>query len=70
VLISALLIGMLPVPVPVIRSTSGDCPSLSPDQAVSSAAVRYAACSTSTDAWSRRLLAVPGPAGRAARHTT
>ena len=29
------------------------CPGLSSDQAVASAAVRYAACSKSTDAWSR-----------------
>jgi len=36
-----------------IRSTSGDCPGLSSDQVIASAAVRYAGCSSSTDAWSR-----------------
>jgi Protein of unknown function (DUF3040) len=36
-----------------IRSTSNDCPGLSSDQVVASAAVRYAACSKSTDVWSR-----------------
>jgi hypothetical protein len=34
--------------------TAGNaCPGLSSDQAVASAAVRYAACTKSTDAWSR-----------------
>ena len=36
-----------------IRSTSDDCPGLSSDQVVASAAVRYAACGHSTDAWSK-----------------
>ena len=36
-----------------IRSTSDDCPGLSSDQVVASAAVRYAGCGHSTDAWSK-----------------
>jgi hypothetical protein len=36
-----------------IRATSNDCPGLSSDQVVASAAVRYAGCSQSTDVWSR-----------------
>jgi hypothetical protein len=36
-----------------IRSTNGDCPGLSSDQVVATAAVRYAGCSQSTDAWSK-----------------
>lgn len=36
-----------------IRATSNDCPGLSSDQAVVSAAARYAGCSKSTDVWSR-----------------
>lgn len=34
-------------------ATSKACPGLSSDQVVASAAVRYAACSKSTDAWSK-----------------
>jgi hypothetical protein len=44
---------MLGVLVVGIRSTSRDCPGLSSDQVIASAAVRYAACSHSTDAWSK-----------------
>jgi hypothetical protein len=44
---------MLGVLVVGIRSTSGDCPGLSSDQVVASAAVRYAGCTHSTDAWSK-----------------
>lgn len=44
---------LLGVLVVGIRSTSRDCPGLSSDQVVASAAVRYAACSHSTDAWSK-----------------
>lgn len=36
-----------------IRTTSNDCPGLSSDQVVASAAVRYAGCSKSTEVWSR-----------------
>jgi hypothetical protein len=52
-LICALVVGMLAVPILVIRATSNDCPGLSSDQATASAMVRYAACSKSTDAWSK-----------------
>jgi hypothetical protein len=44
------LLGVLAVG---IRSTSSDCPGLSSDQVVASAATRFAACSHSTDAWSK-----------------
>jgi hypothetical protein len=44
---------MLGILVVGIRSTSRDCPGLSSDQLVASAAVRYAGCSHVTDAWSK-----------------
>lgn len=51
--VSAVLVTALGVLVIGIRSTSGDCPGLRSDQVIASAAVRYAGCGTSTDAWSR-----------------
>jgi hypothetical protein len=53
VIICIVLIGMLGVLVVDIRATSNDCPGLSSDQTVASAAVRYAACNKSTDVWSK-----------------
>ena len=53
VLICVMVVSVLGVLVVGIRATSNDCPGLSSDQVVASAAVRYAACSKSTDAWSR-----------------
>ena len=53
VIVCVMVISMLGVLVLDIRATSNDCPGLSSDQAVASAAVRYAACSKSTDVWSR-----------------
>jgi hypothetical protein len=47
------VLGLLGVLAIGIRSTSGDCPGLSSDQAVASATARYAGCSHSTDAWSK-----------------
>jgi hypothetical protein len=44
---------LLAVLVVGIRSTSGDCPGLSSDQAVAPAVARFAGCNQSTDAWSR-----------------
>jgi hypothetical protein len=44
---------MLGILVVGIRSTSRDCPGLTSDQVVASAAVRYGGCSHSTDAWSK-----------------
>ena len=44
---------LLAVLVVGIRSTSGDCPGLSSDQAVAPAVTRFAGCNQSTDAWSR-----------------
>jgi hypothetical protein len=49
-MIVACLLGVLVVG---IRSTNSDCPGLSSDQVVAPAAVRFAGCSQSTDAWSR-----------------
>jgi hypothetical protein len=51
--ICLIVISMLSVLVFGIRTTSNDCPGLSSDQVVASAAIRYAACSKSTDVWSR-----------------
>jgi hypothetical protein len=50
VVISAL--GMLMIMLTFV-ATGRACPGLSSDQAVASAAVRHAACSQSTDAWSK-----------------
>jgi hypothetical protein len=53
VVVCLVVVSVLSVLVVGIRATSGDCPGLSSDQAVASAAVRYAACSKATDAWSK-----------------
>jgi hypothetical protein len=53
VLICVVVLSMLGVLILGIRATGNDCPGLSSDQVVASAAVRYAACSKSTDAWSK-----------------
>jgi hypothetical protein len=53
VIFMMIVVCMLAVLVVGIRSTSGDCPGLSSDQVVAPAAVRYAGCTQSTDAWSR-----------------
>jgi Protein of unknown function (DUF3040) len=53
VLICVVVVSLLGGFVVGIRATAHDCPGLSSDQVVASAAVRYAGCSKSTDAWSR-----------------
>ena len=53
VLICVMVLSLLGVLMLSILGTKDVCPRLSSDQAVVSAAVRYAACSKSTDAWSR-----------------
>ncbi len=53
VMVCLIVLSMLGVLVVGIRSTSNDCPGLSSDQVVAAAAVRYAACSKSTDVWSK-----------------
>ncbi len=53
VAICVLLASVLGVLVFGIRSTGNDCPGLSSDQVVASAAVRYAGCTKSTDVWSK-----------------
>jgi 3-hydroxyacyl-CoA dehydrogenase len=53
VLIWIMVISTLGVLVLGIRASSNDCPGLSSDQVVASAAVRYAACTKSTDVWSK-----------------
>jgi len=53
VLISAMLAVAIGVLALGIRATSGDCPGLSSDQVVATAAVRHAGCTNATDAWSR-----------------
>jgi len=53
VLVCLMVAAMLGGLVLGIRATSNDCPGLSSDQVVASATVRYAACSKSTDVWSR-----------------
>jgi hypothetical protein len=52
-IISVIVLGLLSLMIFNIVSTSSECPGLSSDQVVASAAVRYAACSHSTDAWSK-----------------
>jgi len=51
--ICAMLAAAIGVLVLGIHATSGDCPGLSSDQVVASAAVRHAGCTNATDAWSR-----------------
>lgn len=54
VLICVMVLSLLGVLMLSIMATKDVCrPGLSSDQAVVSASVRYAACSKSTDAWSR-----------------
>lgn len=53
VLICVVVLSLLGVLMLSILATKDVCPGLSSDQAVVSASVRYAACSKSTDAWSR-----------------
>jgi hypothetical protein len=53
VLICVMVLSLLGVLMLSILATRDVCPGLSSDQAVVSASVRYAACSKSTDAWSR-----------------
>jgi DUF3040 family protein len=53
VVISVLLISALSLILIGVVATSNDCPGLSSDQVVASAAVRFAACSKATDAWSK-----------------
>jgi hypothetical protein len=53
VMISIIVISVLGLAMLSIVATSKACPGLSSDQVVASAAVRYAACSQSTDAWSK-----------------
>jgi hypothetical protein len=52
-MISIVVIGVLGMVMLGFFATSKACPGLSSDQVVASAAVRYAACSKSTDAWSK-----------------
>ena len=52
-MISIVVIGALGMVMLGFFATSKACPGLSSDQAVASAAARYAACSKSTDAWSK-----------------
>ncbi len=53
VLICVMVLSLLGVLVLSVLAMKDVCPRLSSDQAVVSASVRYAACSKSTDAWSR-----------------
>jgi Protein of unknown function (DUF3040) len=53
VLICCVVLGVLGVLTLTALATRNACPGLSSDQVVASAAVRYAGCSKSTDAWSR-----------------
>ena len=53
VVICVMVLSLLGVLMLSIMATRDVCPGLSSDQAVVSASVRYAACSKSTDAWSR-----------------
>jgi NhaP-type Na+/H+ or K+/H+ antiporter len=53
VLIPVMLVTVLSIVFLSIFATSTACPRLSSDQAVASAATRLAACTNSTDAWSK-----------------
>jgi len=53
VLICVMVLSLLGVLMLSFLATKDVCPGLSSDQAVVSASIRYAACSKSTDAWSR-----------------
>lgn len=51
--ISVIALSLLSLFTYGLVSTSRECPGLPSDQTVATAAVRYAACSHSTDAWSK-----------------
>jgi Protein of unknown function (DUF3040) len=51
--VSAMVAGLVGAFLFSVLGTRNDCPGLSSDQAVVSAAVRYAACSHDTAAWSK-----------------
>lgn len=53
VLVSVVLISVLSAVIFNVITTGNECPGLSSDQVVASAAVRYAACTHSVDAWSK-----------------
>jgi Protein of unknown function (DUF3040) len=53
VLICVMVLSLVGVLMLSILAMKDVCPGLSSDQAVVSASVRYAACSKTTDAWSR-----------------
>ena len=53
VLILIVVLSLLGVVALGVVATGKACPGLSSDQVVASAAVRYAACSKATDAWSK-----------------
>jgi hypothetical protein len=53
VMVSVLVLSMLGVITFNVFTAGKDCPGLSSDQVVASAAVRYAACSHATNAWSK-----------------
>ena len=53
VLICVMVLSLLGVLMLSVLAMKDVCPRLSSDQVVASASVRYAACSKSTDAWSR-----------------
>jgi hypothetical protein len=53
VLVSVVLISVLSAVLFNVITTGNECPGLSSDQVVASAAVRYAACTHSVDAWSK-----------------
>lgn len=53
VVVSVILLSMLGAIMFNVFTAGKDCPGLSSDQVVASAAVRYAACSHATNAWSK-----------------
>jgi hypothetical protein len=53
VVISVIVLGMLGLMIFNVATAGSQCPGLSSDQVVASAAVRYAACNHGTDAWSK-----------------
>ncbi|MDQ2815837.1 MAG: DUF3040 domain-containing protein [Actinomycetota bacterium] len=53
VMVSVIVLSVLSLVMVMVVATSKACPGLSSDQVIASGTVRFAACSKSTDAWSK-----------------
>jgi Protein of unknown function (DUF3040) len=52
-MVSVIVLSVLVMVMVMVVATSKACPGLSSDQVIASGTVRFAACSKSTDAWSK-----------------